>query len=238
MIWRKILKRHALLIAGLSLMVGACTSPTPTPLPPVQQTAIPATAATTARANATGTATLALSPTPSPKDVFLASFNNALSKIKTYRVRVPEEGRLIEVVLPDRFHQLETDDVVMIGPTYWQNTFGDKKPQTPGRVPFLDRVNLLWLRDQFANANQMKFLGPSVIDGIQTIGYSTEFDVIRVIPPRTPGPTPQIISMPPQIVKIWFNTTDGLPRRVEYGLPTTATVNFYDFNAKIEVNPP
>lgn len=241
------LKKHVTVVAGLVLVLSAttaCSTPTPSPVPIVPSTATQTSASpapsspivSTPTVASAATATPPKSPTPGPKDALLAALNTAIGKAKTYRVRVPEEGRFIEVILPDRFHQIEPDGAYLIGQTYYQDSLLTKRQVTS--IPYLDRVSLLWLKGQIGSSAQTKFLGPSVIDGAQTIGYSTEFPVVRISPPGTPGATPVILQMPPQIVKVWFNTTDGLPKRVELGAPNSVSANFYDYNVNIVINPP
>ncbi len=229
-------------IAGLIAFMGttvACSSPTltptlaPTAMPtatPLPGTPPPAPATTSVR-----TPTAVYTLTPAAKDLTLAALSSAINKIKTYRVKVPEEGRVIEVVLPDRYHQVEPDEIFRIGALYIDMTV-DRR-DTIGSVPYMDRVNLLWFRDQVSKSAQSAFLGPATIDGVQCIGYSSVLPLVRIIPPKTPGNTPELSQLS-ETVKIWFGTTDGFPRRIEYGPPISVTVNFYDYNASIEINPP
>ncbi len=227
-----------LVAIAFALALGACSSPTSTPTL-VLPTAIPTTQPSTAQPSASSAATRtpASTPTPNPKDPLLAALSSALAKIKTYRARVPEEGRVMEVVLPDRIHQ-EGSEITKIGPLFYQNDLNDTlQVRQMGAIPFMDRVNLLWFRDQVSKSSGTSALGPATIDGTQCIGYSTSFGLLKINPPSTPGATPVVTQLTEQ-VKVWFAITDGFPRRIEYGAPISVTVNFYDYNASIEINPP
>jgi hypothetical protein len=227
-------------VLGFSLV--ACSPSTPVP-----NTILPTTIATTQSATPqpptptqptplVPAPTQANTPTPDPKDALLAAFTSALSKIKTYRVRVPEEGRLLEVVLPDRTRQTESEPITKIGGNYYQPNLAPGS-QSVGPVPYMDRVNLLLVKDEISKSSGTSALGPATIDGTTCIGYSTNFVLYRVSPPRSPGATP-VVTQLSQPVKFWIAITDGFPRRIEYGAPELVTANFFDFNATIEINPP
>lgn len=248
---------RAALLSLLIILLGACASaPTPTPTPVPTATAIPtatpvpATATPTVPPTATATATptrvpptltvtptLTRTPTPSPRDLLVNAFTSAVQKIKTYTVRVIEEGRYIAVVLPDRYFQIESDQVMKVGPTVY---FYDIQGQLVTRnlpTPYFDRVNLNNLRDQVLQIKQATTLPPATIDGVQCIGYQTTFTLMRTEPPKTPGATPQVTTMN-QTVNIWLSTKDGFPKQITLGAPTSLTMIFADINEKIEITPP
>ncbi len=236
------LLKHVFVIVPVALgfALVACSSSTPAPSP-VLPTAIatiqPATPQLQTPSQSKPTPTQVYTATPSPKDLMLAALSSALAKIKTYRARVPEEGRIMEVVLPDRIRQAETE-ITKIGPLFYQYDFNDNlQVYQISSVPFMDRVNLLWFQNQVSKSSGSSFLGAATIDGTQCIGYSINFALFLRTPPSTPGATP-VVSQLTQQVKVWFATTDGFPRRIEYGPPWSVTVNFFDFNASIEINPP
>lgn len=164
-----------------------------------------------------------------------AAFNAALSKIKVYRVKVPEEGREIDVILPDRFAIVVGEPMVKIGGMlYLYDARGNLHAGPAGNVPFLDRASIPWFKERFAESPQIVLLGPTTIDGTPCIGYSGTFAVTKIVSPKTPGPTPVTTQMSQQ-VKIWFAASDGFPRRVEMGAPVPVSIIFFDFN--VQMNP-
>jgi hypothetical protein len=171
--------------------------------------------------------------------MLMAAFNSALSKLRTYRATVPEEGREIDVILPDRFAQVGWDPIVKIGGMlYMYDARGNLRAGPAGSVPFFDRVSIPWLRDRFAESPQIVLLGPTTIENTPCIGYSGSFAVTKTMPSQTPGATPQITQIW-QPVKIWFATSDGFPRRVEMGAPVPLTIIFFDFNVELPpIEPP
>ena len=139
--------------------------------------------------------------------------------------------------MPDRFRQDDPDNpIIRIGTTYYQQIREKWQTFQLSSVPYMDRVNLLWFKDQAAQATEVTFLGPGSVDGAPCVGYSVTFTVFR-IPPPTPPNTPQAIKLS-QPVKVWFKVQDGLPALIEYGPPTVASVRFFDYNAQIEITPP
>jgi hypothetical protein len=174
-------------------------------------------------------------PTPTHKERLLAAFSNVHAKLKTYRAKIPEEGREIEVVLPDRLVQWGLDPIGQIGRTvYMYDARGQIRAVNVGyTITPLDRVNIAWIRNEFARSSQVTFLGPTTIDGTPCVAYSANVTISKITPSKTPGATPAITPIP-QAVKIWFAVSDGFPRRFEMGPPTPVSVIFYDFNAPIE----
>ena len=168
----------------------------------------------------------------------MAAFAKALTTLKTYRVEVPEEGRYIAVQLPDRMYQEGLDNFLKIGGTGWTHDAKGQLISSPvGSVPFLDRANLIWLKDQFAKSSQATLLGPGMAEGVPCIGYSISVTVTKQSPPKTPGGPPEVSQLP-QPVKIWFANADGYPRRVDIGPPTSITENFFNFNEAFDITPP
>ncbi|MBI5651318.1 MAG: hypothetical protein HZC40_12885 [Chloroflexi bacterium] len=245
-----------LTLALIAIGVSACGSPTapvattapipPTQVPPIAQPTLPPATAiptvtftptlTRVPPTATTTPTRTLTPTPNPKTTLLNTLNAAIPSVKTYRVRVVEEGRFIGVVLPDRFQELENDFLMKIGPTLYRYDFAGTLQTFNMATPFFDRTNLLWWRDRLNQVTQVTTLPPTTIDKVPCVGFATNFVVTQIIPPKTPGPTPQTTQIN-QPVKVWL-ASDGLPRRVEMGAPTPLTINFMDYNEAFEINPP
>jgi hypothetical protein len=211
----------------------------PAPIATPTRVVTPTLGATRAVTPTLGTTrTVTLTPTPSPKDMVMAAFAKALTSLKTYRVEVPEEGRYIAVQLPDRMYQEGLDGFLKIGGTAWRRDVTGKVISGPtGSVPFLDRANLIWLRDQFAKSSQATLLGPGMAEGVPCIGYSINVTMTKQLPPKTPGGPPEVSQLS-QVVKIWFANADGYPRRVDMGPPTSITENFFNFNEPFDVNPP
>lgn len=240
---------RAMMWTGSMALLGiasACSpatpEPTATPLPAATISPSPIIRATPSASTSAPTLAQATRPlqtaTPAPKDLLLTALNGALAKIKTYRVTVPEEGRLMEIVLPDRVRQLANEPITKIASTYWQFAAnGEQRAQQVGPVAFMDRANLLWLRDQISKSTSSASLGAATLDGAQNIGYSITLPLVRIGPPKTPGGAPETTQFS-EIVKVWFGVTDGFPHRVEYGAPISVTVNFFDYNSNIEINPP
>jgi hypothetical protein len=212
--------------------VRIAPSATPT-LPPPPATQARTVAPTQA---ATNTRTPAFTPTVSQKDMLMAAFAKALAGLKTYRVEIPQENRYIAVQMPDRFEQEGIDGIIKIGGTMWMSSLRGWRTGT-GATPFFDRANVVWYRDQFAQANQVVLLGPGSAEGVPCIGYSANFTLTRTNPPKTPGAAPEV-SQIPMPVKIWFATTDGFPRRIDLGAPLSLTINFFDLNEPFTVDPP
>ncbi|MBI5303026.1 MAG: hypothetical protein HY868_12890 [Chloroflexi bacterium] len=246
--------RSAVLIL-LTLVLGACgPEPTPTPVPTATSiptaTLVPGTptptstptltpTVTTTRVPPTPTATPTptFTPTPNPRDLLVNAFSSAVQKTKTYMVRVVEEGRLIAVVLPDRFLQLESDYFLRIGATTYFYDPAGKLVARNAPAPFFDRVDLRILRDHVLQIKQATALPPTTIDGVPCIGYQTTFAVSRPELPKTPGPTPQMVTVN-QPVKIWISTKDGFPKQINLGDPTPLTLIFSDFNDQFEIVAP
>jgi hypothetical protein len=245
--------RSVLIFAAVGLAV-ACSAPvpTPTPAPPTATaTAVPSTPTSLPSPTATSippTPTAVLSPTrgpsptPGPKENLLAAYNTALSKIKAYRVKVilnpsrqDDPERIIEVILPDRFRQIQGSDVRQIGnrvyvqePIQYSGTIANLLPQ-------FERVSLPAYRDQISKASQASFIGRSVIDNVQVVGYQTTVKTVGMNAsfPDTFGK----ISEEP--MKIWFSAADGFPVRMEIGQPVNYIAIYYDFNGKIDqIGPP
>lgn len=239
------MKQHVVFFSAwivLTLSIGGCSTPaTPTSTSvPTAASVIPTTLAAAPSATTVAvTPTKALptlSPTPAAKDLLLAALNGSLPKLKTYRARVPQEGRLVEVVLPDRFHQIENEEIVKIGPTLMQPGVLRMNVQNVPAYPPFDRLNPIWFRDQIQTAPRGTVLGPTTVDGAPTIGYSVDLPYTKITPSKTPGATPEIVTLY-LTAKIWVATIDGFPRRIEYGAPIAVSVTLFDFNAQIEVSP-
>ena len=169
--------------------------------------------------------------------MLMAAFAKALAGLKTYRVEVPQESRYIAVQLPDRFLQEGDASVLKIGATLWSSSPTGQLQIGTGNLPFFDRANLYWYRDQFSQSTQIVLLGPGMAEGVPCIGYSANFMLTKIMPPKTPGAAPETAQVP-QSVKIWFATTDGFPRRVEMGPPLPLTINFFDLNSDFNITPP
>ncbi len=204
----------------------------PTPLPPT------ATIAPTRGQTPTlgTTRTPSLVPTTAPKDMVMAAFTKALATLKTYRVEVLQENRYIAVQLPDRYLQEGADSIVKIGGSVWRPGVKGWQIGT-GSFPFFDRANINWYKDQFAQSSQVTLLGPGMAEGVACVGYSANFPVTKINPPKTPGGAPEV-SQSTMAVKIWFATSDGFPRRVEMAAPLSLTINFFDFNDPFKIDPP
>lgn len=237
-------------ILGLG-SIACSANPTPTPIVTIP-TSIPATVAastptTAATPTITRTPTITLTPTrtptpqPSAKVALLAAYNAVLAKIKTYRVKViydisrkdsPE--RIIEVILPDRFRQIQETDIRQIGNKVYFVESG-LRGTAPGLLPWFERVHLPWYAQQFAQAPEALSLGRSTIDGAQLVGYATTIKLkgTSVSDPKTFGKETEVV------IKVWFSTADGAPTRMEVGNPIIYINQYYDFNAKIdEIGPP
>jgi hypothetical protein len=212
--------------------------PAPTTIPLPAATPLPTTiAATPTRVSPSTTPPPppTATATPAPKQQFLNVFNTALSKIKTYRVEITEDVRQIDVVLPDRFRVNSTDFLVRIAQTvYIYDLNGKVQARYVADIPFIDRSNLIWLRDQFAVAAEHTYLGPGNVDNIPAIGYSLKYPLTKV-GSGGPGKTPEVVF---QVIKVWFSVKEGFPLLIEYGAPMPLHVYFYDFNATIEILPP
>jgi hypothetical protein len=208
-------------------------APTFTPIPPSPTRLAPTATTVPARTNVP---TVVASPTANPKDLAQAAFNKALANLKTYRVEVPQESRYIAVQLPDRFLQEGLDSAVKIGGSLWTISMKGMRMGT-GTTPYFERADINWYKQQFAQAPQVILLGPGMAEGVACIGYSINVPMTKVDPPKTRDATPVTsqVSMP---IKIWFATTDGFPRRVDFGAPLSLTINFYDFNDYIIITPP
>jgi len=242
------------MILALAVSLGvACSTPPPTPAPtlaPPTATVVPSTPTSAPTAIATLAATPspvrspspAFSPTPGPRENLLTAYDAALSKIKTYRAKViydisrqdsPE--RIIEVILPDRFRQIQDSEIRQIGGVIY---FFEPVPSiahSPTLLPFFQRVSLPWFRNQFAQATQTTALGRSVIDGVQLVGYQTNVKLVgqNASDPKTFG---KEVDYP---TKLWFSASNGFPVRVEIGQPLVILNVFYDINAKIDdIGPP
>lgn len=206
-------------------------SATPTRLPTALATLVPTSAPSPAPV---------LTPTPTlvdAKGMALKAFDNAIAKLKTYRVVIPQESRYIAVQLPDRFLQEGFDSILRIGPTMWVAGLYEVREMPAVSLPFFDHADIHWYRARFAESAQVVLLGPGTIENVPCIGYSAGFTVTAVLPPKTPNTSPQPTQIT-QSVKIWFATTDGFPRRAELGPPTSLTVNFYDLNLDFTIAPP
>jgi hypothetical protein len=244
----------------LALAVGfgvACSPPPPTPSPtlePPTSTVAPNTPASAPTPIATLIATLAATPspvrspspaassTPGPRENLLAAYDAALAKIKTYRAKVildmsrqdsPE--RIIEVILPDRFRQIQDTDIRQIGGVIYFFEPAPAVAHSPALLPIFQRVSLQLYRDQFAKAPQTTALGRSIIDGVQLVGYQTNVTLVgqNASDPKTFG---QSVDYP---TKLWFSASTGFPARIEIGQPLTILNVFYDINAKIDdIGPP
>lgn len=210
----------------------------PSPTPIKSPTSLSTLPTATVPSSRTTVPAVTLTATPSPKDMLMAAFAKALAGLKTYRVEVPEEGRYIAVKLPDAVLQEGADYILKIGSTVWSySASGSVRVSRNASVPFLDRANLNWLRTEFSKSPQIVLLGPGTAEGVPCIGYSGNFTVTKISPPKTPGGQSEITQVP-QVVKIWFATGDGFPRRIEMGAPTAITMNFFDFNEPIDIQPP
>jgi hypothetical protein len=240
--------QHVVVLMGmgvLALTMSACGTnapptlpatliPTPVPLPTTAPLPPALTATPIPTATRTTTPTLVFTPTRTHKDLLSAAFTSALSKIKTYRVKVAEESREIDVILPDRFAQVGWDPIVRIGGTvYMYDARGNLLTGNASNLPFFDRASIPWFKERFAESPQIILLGPTTIDGTPCIGYSGTFAVTKIVAPKTPEATPQTTQMS-QPVKIWFATSDGFPRRVEMGAPVPLSITFYDYNGKMD----
>lgn len=206
--------------------------PSPTPVPP-SATVVPPTTAPQTRA---GTPTVARTATSPTKSVVDAAFAKALTTLKTYRVEVPQESRYIAVVLPDRFLQEGADSIIKIGGTVWAISPKGYRRGT-GTPPYFERADINWYRNLFAQSPQVTLLGPGTAEEVPCIGYAATLTMVKADPPKTPGATPVVSQVPVQ-VKLWFAVQDGYPRRADFGAPMNLTVNFFDFNEPIVINPP
>ncbi|MCI0476338.1 MAG: hypothetical protein L0Y55_08825 [Anaerolineales bacterium] len=242
------------IIGLLAALVTACGSggtatpvvPTlpPTPIPvqvapsltPIPRTATALPSATTAPVVRTNVPTVAFTPTPNTKNLVQAAFTKALASLKTYRVEVPQEGRYIAVVLPDRFFQEGADSVIQISGRVWAISMNGWRIGS-GSMPYFDRANVNWYQNLFAQSAQVTLLGPGTAENVPCIGYAATMPMMKADPPKTPGATP-VVSQVQMQIKLWFATGDGYPRRADFGAPLSLTVNFFDFNEPIVINPP
>jgi|GEM_PF-1587439 len=242
--WKAIVGSHTISIRAYNA-AGTASEPATVALNVVQNTPTPqptATVAATATLTASPTPTRLVSPTPSAKDNLLSSFTAALGKIKAYRAKVildisrqDSPYRVIDVILPDRFHQTIETDIRQIGGTvYFQEPF----PYTAnyGGIWYIfQRVHLPWYRDQIQQAKEVTLLGRSVIDGQQLVGYQTT--IVLVNTNLSTRDTQPLFSEQP--MKVWFSAQNGFPVRIEVGQPLQFINLFYDFNGKIDdIGPP
>lgn len=160
----------------------------------------------------------------------------AAQKTKSYSVRVVEEGRNIAVILPDRYYQFQSEIFVKIGPTVYFYDFLGKVIVRNQPTPFFDRVNLNNLRDQIIQVKQASVLPNLTIDNLPCIGYQTSIVVPHAQPPKTPGPTPQIVNVN-QPVKVYFTAKDGYVKQMSFGDPNPLTLIFDEFNEDFVINP-
>lgn len=248
----KVMARQVILAFAVGLAVACSPSPTatPTPLPPTN-TPLPSTPTLAARPTATGiaqTPTALRSPspagsaTPGPRENFLATYDAALAKIKTYRVKVvldpsrqDDPERIMEVMLPDRFKQIQGSEIRQIGNTiYYFQPFPSVGHSTT-LLPIFQRISLPWYRDQFAQAAQTTSLGRTVVDGVQLVGYQTS---VKLVGLNASDPT-TFMQIKEHPTKVWFSASNGFPVRIEVGQPLVFMDIFYDINAKIdEIGPP
>jgi hypothetical protein len=205
-------------------------NPTPSPAPSVAPTSAPSpTKAPSATA------------TPSAKDMLSAALASAVSKLKTYRVIEVQDGRKIEVIMPDRFMAWEPyPPIVKIGGTIWMYRNGMVVTYNQLSVPYFDIADIAWIKQEMSKAPQVVLLGPTAVDispvakdKVPSVGYSASILFVRVSPPKTPGGTPVATKLD-QPVKIYFSASDGFPVRVELGAPNPQTIIFYDHNQKID----
>jgi hypothetical protein len=180
--------------------------------------------------------TVTWTPVPNAKSVVQAAFTKALASLKTYRVEVPQENRYIAVVLPDRFLQEGADSVIQISGRVWATSMKGWRIGT-GSMPYFERANVNWYKDIFAQSAQVTLLGPGTAEGVPCVGYAATMPMVKSDPPKTPGATP-VVSQVQMQIKLWFATGDGYPRRADFGAPLSLTVNFFDFNEPIIINPP
>lgn len=242
--WKATVGAHTISIRAFN-SAGNASEPATVSLNVVQNTPTPpatATVAATATLTPSPTPTRLVSPTPGAKDNLLSSFTAALSKIKAYRAKVildigrqDSPSRIIEVILPDRFHQIQDTDVRQIGGLVY---FNEPFPFTANYggiwYPF-QRVHLPWYRDQIQQAKEVTLIGRSVIDGQQLVGYQTTV-VLQNTNFSTRDTQPLFSEQP---MKVWFSTQSGFPVRIEVGQPLQFINIFYDFNGKIdEIGPP
>ena len=249
----KSLQMFLTLIFILGLGNIACSAD-PTPTSPITiPTLIPVTVAastptTAATSTVTRTPTITLTPTrtltpqPSAKDTLLAAYNAALKKIQKYRVRViydvsrqDSPDRIIEVILPDRFRQIQDQDIRQIGNTYyWFEPF-PRRGTLFGLLPWFERVHLPWYAQQFTQASTATSLGRSTIDGAQLVGFQSTVKLfgLNVSDPKGFGKEKEYP------IKVWFSSTDGMPVRMEVGQPLVFINVYFDINGKIdEIGPP
>ncbi|MCX7837858.1 MAG: hypothetical protein N2559_00140 [Anaerolineae bacterium] len=242
------------ILVGMTIACSTSTVPAPTMIPTPSVTVLPSSPVPPAPASATPTPlptvlatvtrtttalpTLTLTPTlVDAKVMALQAFDNAIAKLKTYRVVIPQESRYIAVQLPDRFLQEGFDSILRIGPTMWVAGVYDIREMPAVDLPFFNHANIHWYKARFAESTQVILLGPGTVENVPCVGYSATFNTTVITPPKNPNEPLQSTQIQ-QTIKIWFATTDGFPRRAELGPPISLTVNFYDLNLDFTIAPP
>ncbi len=227
----------------------------PTTAPVVPQTTVqaPATPAATAAAAPTAEATTSVyapitggSPIDAVRNAFIAQ-----GKTKGFRIKQTIVGagntltNTIEVVPPDRARLVTGNgqaEAILIGNTVYANIGGTWRqvPQVPGLTgQTLLMTDPASINAFLSNATNMTTLGPATINGTPTNGYQFNYSVSQTVSGTTVAAT--------GVEKVWVGVSDGLPYRVEQNgtanvggqaVSADTTLDYYDYNANITINPP
>ncbi|HXF38926.1 MAG TPA: energy transducer TonB [Blastocatellia bacterium] len=198
---------------------------------------------------------LQVTDSDSPREVLKKALS-AAQKVTSYRVRieapsVPKSAIVMEYASPDRAHmftmteekaRVDKEELVWIGKNIYHKK-GDgsweKYEQRNSDVSTKDvpRTNLPGtalenLIKSLSEADEIKYIGPEIIDGTPTLSYNHTTK-------HTTGSGQQAETM-----KSWIGAADGLLRRWEFecivtgSTKSTVVHTYYDYDADIAIEAP
>lgn len=201
-----VLALSAIVLVGCDALTVVPRQPTQTPLPTRAPTVPPSPTVPPTATLPPATATL--NPAANPLDALKSAFGG-WSNVKSFRIKsVRAAGSTtsestFEVVLPDRFHIIGKDEIIIIGSTlYTKKGTTWTKTQLPKDfdLSFADYKKLL---EQLGAATDVKFIGPDILDGAPMLvyQYTSTFKVVNT----------SVTS----VSKVWIAVSDRLPRKSE-----------------------
>jgi TonB family protein len=178
---------------------------------------------------------LQIAESDNPREILKKTLS-ASQNVKSYRIRmehpsISNAATIMEYASPNRVHQLQRDEeFIWIGQnTYYRKGEGPwEKYFEVSQISNRPVTALAGLIESLTKAEEVKFIGREMIDGIPTLVYQHLMSI------NTHSYT----------VKIWIGIADGLLRRSKFEYPLSGSTSssdiytYYDYNADIKIEPP
>ncbi len=169
------------------------------------------------------------------------AFRN-LGAVKTFRASMlsdrKQEGVIkskVTAVLPDRFHLVNDSlEVKVIGSDLYRRFPDGSWKKAPHSTEITGLLDPKKLEAYISSAVEIKLIGEEELNGLPSEVYEASL-------PHIPANRGAHDRLQPFAAKVWISKQDRLPRKLE-GTALLSQVRtevvYYDYNAKIKVQPP